>query len=542
MMDQEGLYDNNKRKMNFRKASVVLSTLIFTIETQLVLEAQPVATGIYPVSMYGAAGIKDSICTAAIQKTIDHCALAGGGTVYFAPGGYTSGQLYLKSNVNIYIDAGATVYASRNPDHFLKPRVKYEADDQIHSPNETCLFYGDHVSNVSLLGKGTLDGQAAHTWEDLKKVDAFIDRETAIAKAAGILMKQFYVKEPKVRMVFINNARNIDIRGITVQNSPDWSVHLGNGDGIVIDGVTILSSLEKGVNSDGIDIDGCSNVRVSNCYISTGDDAICLKSTLRKGQFSDCRNIVVNNCTLASSSSALKIGTESHGNFKDIIFSNCVINSNRGINIVVRDGATVENVLFTDLVMTCTRRHFNWWGDGDPIRMVVLKRTPQSRLGQIRNVTIRNVIARGAGTSSLMGFEERPLENIVLENIDITMEAEALPDRRATDIMNIDRIKGLRMQNIKLTWDTLKGILPAWGCALRVQQAADIHLNQFTFPYGLPGKTLISLKQVKSGRIAEVNAWESEASRLIDSTEVKHLLVEAIITKENFKPTKRSKQ
>ena len=521
------------------KFSVLLIACLFLVPSGTIAQSFSQA-GIYPVKDYGAIPVKDSINTIPIQRAIDACAAGGGGTVYFAPGQYTSGQLYVKSNVHISLEAGAVLYASTNPDHFKKTMGIYEADNQLNTPNETCLLYADNVINVSITGKGTIHGQASRVWEPLQKVDMFIEQETLNARESGIEMKRFYANNPKVKLVFINRAKNITVRDITIEESPDWSLHIGNADNVLIDGVTIFSSLEKGVNADGIDIDGCKNVRISNCNISTGDDAICLKSTVRNGQYNSCENIVINNCTLESTSAALKIGTETHGDFRDIIFSNCIIrNSNRGINIVVRDGATVENILFTNLFIECNRKHFNWWGDGDPIRFILLKREAGSRLGAIRNITVRNVVARGQGTNLIQGYPGRQLENITFENVAITLEAESLPDKRTTDLLAFKWIKGLKLQNLQLNWDTAKGIEPKWSTALNILQCENIRLRQLEFQTAISNRKLIKLDKVNRGVVEQISAWNSSAIDAIIQNNTSQIIIKDIQTMENLKTKTR---
>ena len=450
----------------FRRTGACL-LLMFTLTTGALAQPAGPAPGWYNVLHYGAKAHKDSNSTAAIQRAIDDCHRQGGGTLYFPAGEYMSGQLYLKSNVSFFFETNATLYASRNPNDYKHRSGVYQADNQAALPNEQALFYGDSVCNIGFFGKGRLHGQAVRKWEPLREVDGFIAAETENARQAGIPMERYYATEPKIRLVYINNASELTFRDITLEESPDWSLHLGNTSNAVIDGVTILTSLEAGVNADGIDIDGCRNVRIANCYIATGDDAICLKSTVRKGVYHPCENIVVNNCTLVSTSTALKIGTESHGDFRNIIFSNCTVsNTNRGISIVVRDGALVEDVYFTNLIINCSRKHFNWWGDADPIRFILLKRNPDSRLGTIRNIYVRDVVARGQGTSLIRGFEGRPLENIVLENVRLELASESLPDKRATDILRLENAKDITLRNVVLAWDTARGREAKWASAL----------------------------------------------------------------------------
>ncbi len=479
-----------------KKISGLFLILIFAFGIETHSQRAETVSGWINVLHYGVRACKDSNSTESIQRAIDDCHHSGGGTLFFPSGEYMAGQLYLKSNVSFFFEANATLYASRNPDHYRKRSGDYSADNQAALPNELALFYGDSVHHIGFYGKGRIHGQAERIWEPLRKVDLFIEKETENARKAGIPMERFYVTEPKARLVFINNASHITFRDITLEESPDWTLHLGNTDNAVIDGITILSSLDAGVNSDGIDIDGCRNVRIANCHIATGDDAICLKSTVWRGNYHPCENIVVNNCTLISTSTALKIGTETHGDFRNIIFSNCTVrNSNRGISIVVRDGATVENVLFSNLLIECNRKPFFWWGNGEPICIVLLKRNSDSRLGTIRNIRVSNVIARGQGTSLISGYEGKPLENIVLDNLQLLMQAEGLPDKRATDVLQLERITGINLRHVNLGWDSSQGSEPLWRAALLARKVKDLHLQWFTVYPAIRNNRIIRLEE-----------------------------------------------
>jgi polygalacturonase len=365
---------------------------------------------VFNIKHYGAEGQKQQDAGQAIQQAIDACAAAGGGLVYFPPGAYTSATVALKSNVTLHLEAGVVWYASRDSSAYNL--TKSSGFGEIGVP---VLLYGKNLQNISITGKGTIDGQAEHTWEDLKGPDNFIALETENARRSGVKMKRAYAVAPRVSLVYLVDCRNIHIENITLQWSPHWTLHVAHSQQVFIRGIRLFTDLKKGVNADGIDIDGCKDVMITDCHIATGDDAICLKSTNRDGRFTNCENITVSNCTLTSTSAALKIGTETFGDFRNIVFSNCTIsNTNRGIGIFVRDGGTVEGVLFSNLVMDCSRKDFFWWGDGDALRIVLLKRTPQSKLGTIRNIVVSNVVANVQGSSLIAGHTEKEIENIVL--------------------------------------------------------------------------------------------------------------------------------
>jgi len=432
----------------------------------------------FNVKSFGAQANGVQNCAIQIQKAIDDCAINGGGKVYFPAGKYLTSAFFLKSNVFLYLEAGAEILASRNPADYTQSKAIYSTETDV-----PCLIIADKLENIGFEGPGKVNGQAEHEWRELEEIDNFIKNETEISKRAGVEMKRAYAKDPKVCLFYITNCKNVRMSQITITASPNWAVHLANCSDVLVQGISLYSSLDKGVNSDGLDIDACKNVRISDCHIETGDDAICLKSTNKNGVYNSCENVTVTNCTLISTSTALKIGTESHGDFKNIVFSNSVIaNTNRGIGIFVRDGANVDGVIFSNLVIECRRKHFNWWGDGDPIRFVLLKRKPDSRLGSIRNVLVSNVIARGQGSSLIAGFEgdastaSRQLENIRLNEVHLVLEAEELADKRAESVMNFKNIKGITVRNSSFGFDAKKPE-SAWTSSLKFTDIQQLEIE-----------------------------------------------------------------
>lgn len=311
-------------------------------------------------------------------------------------------------------------------------------------------------------------------------MDGFIADETENARRAGVAMKKYYKVPPYTCMIFLEDCEQITIRDVSLIESIDWTMHFKWCRRLFVQGVYIFSSLEAGVNADGIDIDGCQDVVISDCIIQTGDDSIVLKSTITGEDYQNCENITVTNCSLVSTSTGLKLGTESFGDFRHITFNNCVIrNSNRGLSIVVRDGGTVSDVLFSDITIETDRKPFFWWGDGDPIWLVIRKRNPDSRIGKIQNVTFQNIIAHGQGTSKLEGFPgEQPLENIRLQNVQLHLSAEDLPDKRATNIFRAHNVNGLFLSDVTLRWDTRQGVEPKWSSALVLEKIDGLEMDR----------------------------------------------------------------
>jgi polygalacturonase len=248
----------------------------------------------------------------------------------------------------------------------------------------------------------------------------------------------------------------------------------------------IYSDLEKGVNADGIDIVSSRNVVISDCIIVTADDAIVLKAQGRgNAPAKPVENITVTNCILTSSSTALMIGTETNADIRHVVFSNCVIrDTNKGFGINVQDGATVSDVVVRNLTMDFRRRHWNWWGDSETIKIILKKRTPESRLGTIRNITIDTIISHPRGTSTLTGHPERPLENISISNVQFLMEPENTPDKRASDAIRVEHVNGLTLRNVAVRWNE-ETPEPKWRSALVLKDVRRLEIDTFSARQGL---------------------------------------------------------
>ncbi len=287
------------------------------------------------VTAYGAKGNGRNMDTRAIQQAIDACAEEGGGTVYFPNGTYLSGTIVLASNVTLYLDAGATLLGSRNLEDYDPPY----------------LIYAHEAKNISIQGKGVIDGQGASFWDE-----------------------DFNPLERPARMIELVACQNVTIRDVTIQNSPSWAVELLGCDRVVVDAVSIINP-RRGPNTDGLDIVSSSNVLVSNCYIEGGDDSICLKARLKD---KPCENVTVTNCVLISDDTAIKLGTRSTGDIRHCVFSNIAIRNTRyGISLFMKDGGTYEDIQFSNITMemeTGTARY------AYPIMMDIEPRTDTSKV------------------------------------------------------------------------------------------------------------------------------------------------------------------
>lgn len=400
-----------------------------------------------------------------IQAAIDRCAAKGGGVAYLPPGQYVSGPLWLKDNVELYLEAGATIALSQNP-----------ADWKSNAP---ALVNSQAARNIAIRGRGTIDGKAQYEYAPMRGLDVEIKNEIENARAAGLEMKRYYRTGVQKFLIVLQDSQDIRLEGVSLVNSPIWTLRLQDCDRVWIHGVYVHSNLEKGVNADGIDIVSTSNVSISDSTIITGDDAICLKTDLQRTGEEYARaprtpvkrteNVTVTNCILSSSSSAMVLGTETYADIRHVVFSNIVVrDSNRVLGINVQDGATVSDVRFQNITFELNRRHWNWWGDADLFKFVLKKRTPESRLGSIENITIDGVGGTARGTSLIAGNGEQPLREITLKGIRLKMLPENSADKRASDAMQFRNVRGLVLQDVSVTWDKTSPE-PRWGSAIALQ-------------------------------------------------------------------------
>jgi hypothetical protein len=441
-----------------------------------------------------------AICTVAerttqsIQAAIDTCSAKGGGVAYVPPGEYITGPLHLKDNVELRLEAGAVISISPNP-----------ADWPAGVP---ALINSNGARNIAITGRGTFDGKAQYEYVDVRRRDTEIDTEVEIARKAGVEMKRYYRTGVQKYLAVLQNSRDIRIEGVRLINSPLWTVRLQDCDGVQIRGVYLYSDLEKGVNADGIDIVSTSNVVISDSIIITADDAIVLKTDAFRRPptgtpqpaVRPIENVVVTNCILSSSSTPMMIGTETHADIRHVLFSNIVVrNSNKVFGINVQDGATVSDVRFHNVTFELNRRHWNWWGSAEVFKFVLKKRTPESRLGTIENIVIDGVQGTARGTSLISGHPDRALRNITVKNLEVKMLSENRPDKRATHAIDIERVNGLTLDNVAVTWDHANPEA-AWGSALSLRDVSGLSLYRFR---GRAGSSDRSVPAIRRERVTE---------------------------------------
>ncbi len=447
--------------------------LLFATVTGLTL-AHPV----FNAKDYGATGIRSQDARPALQQAIEACAKAGGGTVYVGPGEYTSGQLHLRSGVRLYLEAGATIFASLD-------------STQFDPPPKSALISGEDLHDVALEGRGTLDGQSTYEWRLNSITDFYILSNQRQMEAAGKpLMRPFPRGFPSEtvypRMVLLLRCTDVRVTGLKFLRSRSWTINPYACKRLVIDSVYIYSSQKEGVWADGIDPDGCQDVRISNSTIETGDDALVFYSADIWGPALPVENVTVTNCRLSSASSAIKFCDGNANAIRRVNIDNVVIsNSNRGIAFMVFDGGIVEDVVISNVTMETRRFDWFWWGDGDPLHFNIkrrsevdgTKRAQEPPAGTIRNVTIQNVIAHGKGASVINGHPTSWLQGVRLNNIRLFLSSDpGAPYEHTATALTVRQARGLRMSNVDIDWEEPHA--RSWVNGLSLEQVRDAVLDR----------------------------------------------------------------
>lgn len=365
---------------------------------------------IYDVTDFGAAGDGVTDDRAAIQAAIDTCTENGGGHVLI-PGGrvFYSAALQLKPNVDLHLEKGAVLKATACLEDYLRPCEKLNSEADLAFGNPVTgkpayvFLYGFEAHHCTISGEGVIDGNG----------HSFVKR-----KNKYYVTGDFY---PRPTVIYIEKSNHISFRDITIVNAPFWTLHPAGCDDVLIDKIRILNDLDV-ANSDGIDPDHCTNVRILGCHITCADDCICLKTTNGNREYGPCENVLISDCTLISTSAAIKIGTEGVGDFRNILVSNCIISkSNRGLSIQIRDGGNVENVSFVNIIIETRRFSPDWWGTAEPIAITAFDRVPGKPCGKIQNIRFSNILAKGENGVLLHGTAENAIEDVLFENVQVIL-------------------------------------------------------------------------------------------------------------------------
>ncbi len=355
----------------------------------IVLSAATALAVSVDVRGFGARGDGVHKDTAAIQRAIDETVAKGGGTVVVPPGRYLSGTIYLRSFITLELQNGAVLFGSPDKaDYAEYEKLSYPILEDVETMYfRHALVTGEGLEHVAVTGQGVIDGN--------------------------------HYKRGGPKTLALKQCRHISIRGITVQNSANYSLSFLGCDWVDVDGVTVLNS-----QADGIDPDNCRWVRIANCHVESRDDAICPKASMALGRPGFTEGVTVTNCVIRTNSANFKLGTESAGVFRNIAFSNLVIlpreagrRSTAGFELSMVDGGRIEDVVISNITMQGASAPFF-------IRLGNRGRGQASpQPGILRGVLVENLVARGVElAASVTGLPSHSVRDLVLHNILIEAE------------------------------------------------------------------------------------------------------------------------
>jgi hypothetical protein len=495
--------------------------------------AQTAAAGqntiaLFNVKAFAASGIKSDDARPAIQAAIDACAAAGGGIVYLPPGEYTSGTLTLRSHIRFHLESGATLYASTNPADFNAKPVESKAS----------LFFAENIENVTIEGRGTVNGQSAYDWRDDDINDPFVKPAKDRMKAAGKSIRRSFPRGYPSRTVFphlvwIGGSTDVRITGVSFIYSPSWTMAFHQCDRLTLDGIYVHTNLNEAVWADGIDFDGCKDVCVANSTIISADDCFAIFSGDFWGPPRACEDITITNCRLSSSSSAVKFTEGDVKGVHRVTISNCVVTEDSGgFSFMSADGGIVSDILISNVVLNL--RRFDWfWGQGGPMGMVLKDRDEWSGKpvahgnkfpGAIRNVVIRGLVIHAVGPGRLTGHPDSYIDGLTLEDVKIFVSTDSsAPFDDTVDAMRFRYAKNLKIRNFEVFWETPE--LEAWRSALSFEDVENLKIEGFEGRQAWAGRDTpaIVFKSVKDAVIRDSTPAEGAGTFLEvsgDSTEI----------------------
>ncbi|HYH02716.1 MAG TPA: glycoside hydrolase family 28 protein [Bacillota bacterium] len=374
---------------------------------------------IFNITDFGAVADGKTLCTEAFVAAIKACVERGGGTVYVPAGRFLTGPIHFQSNITLNLDAGARLLFSQDPADYPLVYTRWEgAECECYSP----LLYGANLENIAVVGRGVLDGQGQPWWE--KKW-------------------QNKLEYPRPRFIGFEKCQNVVLEGVTLVDSPSWTISPVRCENVTIDKITIINPAHS-PNTDGIDPDSCKNVHISNCLVDVGDDCIAIKSGTEAGlERIPCENITITNCTMVHGHGGVVIGSEMSGGVRNVVISNCVFEgTDRGIRIKSRRGrgglvedVRVDNIIIKGSISPIVMHKFYHCGEGGKEERVWDKNphpvdatTPAFRRIHFSNITAREVTA---AAGFLYGLPEFPISDVSFDNISIHLAKEAKPEKPA---------------------------------------------------------------------------------------------------------------
>lgn len=403
---------------------------------------------VYNVMDFGAKGDGVTDDAKAVQAAIDAASMAKGQVLIPAGHTFMVSPIELKSNIDLHLESTARLLA--NPDEAIYNMSAF--GDNI---GEGMLWiYANNAENITISGSGVIDGNGiAFMGAELE--DSYELKELPVRKYRTVDGRsKTSVFDPRPHLLTMFGCQNIEIKEVTIQNGAYWTVHLVGCLDAYIHDMALLNNL-KIRNGDGIDLDHTQNVLIRNCFITSGDDCVCLKNrreysegytnafpyiapggiTMRSQK---CGNIRVENCHMTSRSCSIKIGSENMDSISNVIFDNCYITaSNRGLGIQNRDEGTVTDVVFQNMKVECWLWTDVWWGKAEPIYVTSYPRAvgnhkdagwrfpkgaTEGKCGEVSRIVFRNVDCVSENGCFVGGDVAGKVKDIIFDNVNITFK------------------------------------------------------------------------------------------------------------------------
>ena len=407
-------------------------------------------------------------CTDAIAQAIEHVSKAGGGRVVVPRGEWLTGKIHLMSNVDLHFAEDAHVTFSKDPEDYLP--VVFTMYEGIRCYNYSALIYANGIENAAVTGKGVLDGNGEFWWMWAKNLTA---RDILYAGELPVEERRFGTPEYGLRPMFMQilSSKNILIEGITILNSPCWTVHPVWCEDVIVRGVTIENPTVS-PNTDGVNIESCNRALVEDCtVVTTGDDMYCLKAGRNEDAWEvgvPCENVVIRNCRALgpSTSGGIVVGSEMSASVRNILAENCHFAHNANcVRIKSKDGrgGVVENMDCKNLTMEKGSRGINI-SYRYSCEACDDAKEPGKYMPVVRNISFENI--KCDSVISGITLDNLPcgiMENLYFKNIEMT----------AKTCLTADSVSCLNFENVSLTEDPTAGQAPDQAEGARIFIAPD---------------------------------------------------------------------
>ena len=423
---------------------------------------------IFDIRTYGAVGDGKTVDSPAINKAIEAASAAGGGTVFFPAGTWLSFSIRLKSHIALYLSQGCTLLAADSPKpgettgynggtyDAAEPNTAWDAyQDYGHNHWHNSLIWGEDIHDVSITGPGIIFGKGLSFGAGPGRPPGAPPPRTPRSPIEGAAIVRpprgnytmFQAEQPGVgnKAIAMKNCRNVIFRDFSILKGGHFGLLLTGVDNLSIDNLTIDT------DRDGIDIDCCRNVRVSNCFVnSPWDDAICPKSSYALGYNRATENLTITNCYVAGSyelgtmldgtykkfgpdvprlarNGRIKCGTESNGGFKNITISNCVFDGCMGLALESEDGALCEDIAISNITMRDVVSAPLFWRLGARLRGP----KESTKVGTLQRIVVDNLVSYNTGphiSSILSGISGSPIRDVKISNVYIQQKGGGSAD------------------------------------------------------------------------------------------------------------------